>query len=83
MTERIIKTNDTEANHVLYQHQRFIIRSSKEKYRVNEVFHFLLYRNKRPVDNIVGKDAYLITLVMDDKLLPLEKGYQLIAFREL
>lgn len=83
MTIRTIKSNDVECNRVADHHQRFLIRSDKERYRLNEVFHLQNYRQGRPVKHKVEKTAFLITLIMGRELLPLEDGCQLIGFREL
>lgn len=83
MTVRTIKTNEVESNRIADHHQRFILRSSNERYRHNDIFHLQCYKNGKPVAHKVNKPAWVITLIMDDTLLPLEKGYQLIGFREL
>lgn len=83
MTVRTIKTNEIESNRIADHHQRFLIRSANERYRLNDVFHLQCYKNGRPVENKVNKTAWVITLIMDDTLLPIDKGNQLIAFRAL
>lgn len=83
MTVRTIKTNEVEGNRVADKHQRFILRSANERYRINDVFHLQCYKNGKPAAHKVNKTAWLITLIMDETLIPLEKGYQLIGFREL
>lgn len=83
MVVRTIRTNELESGHILNHHQRFILRSAKEKYKVGDVFHFQLYKNGKPVTHEINNKPYLITVIKDDRLLPLEKGFQLVGFREL
>lgn len=81
MVERTIKSNRWESDHVKNNHLRFLMRQGN--YKVGDVFHMQCYDKGKPVLHINNKTAYVITLVMDDTLLPIEKDYKIIAFREL
>ena len=81
MVERIIKSNRWECDKVKNNHLRFLMRQGN--YKVGDVFHMQCYDKGKPVLHINNKTAYVVTLVMDDTLLPIEKGYKIIAFREL
>lgn len=81
MVERVIKSNRWECDKVKNNHLRFLIRQGN--YKVGDVFHMQCYEKGKPVLHITNKKAWVITLVMDHTLLPVEKNYKVLAFREL
>lgn len=83
MVVRTIKTNEKEANHIADNKLRYIIRSADERFRVGEVFNFLCYKNGKPVPHRGNKFGYVITIIQDYHLAPIEKGYQIIGFRRV
>lgn len=81
MVERTIKSNRWESDHVHKNGMRFLMRQGN--YKAGDIFHMQCYEHGKPVLHINNKTAFIITLVMDHTLVPIEKGYKLIGFREL
>jgi hypothetical protein len=81
MTERTIKSNKWESDHVQKHNMRFLMRQGN--FKAGDIFHMQCYEKGKPVLHSNNKTAFIITLVMDHTLVPIEKGYKLIGFREL
>lgn len=83
MVVRTVKSNVQECDQIADGKLSFVIRSSKENYRVNEVFNFLCYKDGKPVPHRNNKYGYVITVIKDHFNAPVEEGYQIIGFRRI
>lgn len=83
MVIRTIKVNENEAKMIHTGDKRFILRSDKDVFNTGDVINFMVYRDKRPLLNKGENKSYVVTNTYDRGTAPLEKGFQLIAFREV
>ena len=83
MTQYTIKTNEEEADRILKGEQPFVIRSRREYYFKGDRITFLMVKNGRPVWHPIDKKTYEVTVVLDHETAPIEKGYRLVAFKEI
>lgn len=83
MTQYTIKTNEKEADRILSGDQPFVIRSRKEYFFKGDKITFLMVKNGKPVFHKVGTKVYEVTVVLDHETAPIERGYRLVAFKEI
>ena len=81
MVERTIKSNRWECDQVQKSNMRYLMRQGN--YRVGETFHLQCYEKGKPVLHISNKQRWVITMVVSHLHLPIEKGYCIIAFKEI
>ena len=83
MTIRTIKTTEAEANKILDNKLRFIIRGDKDFFKENDIIKFRVIKNLHDVLHKIDSKKYVVTTVMDHMDAPIGKGYQFISFREI
>ena len=83
MTIRTIKTTEAEANKILENKLRFIIRGDKDFFKENDIIKFRVIKNLHDVLHKIDSKKYIVTAVMDHMDAPIVKGYQFISFREI
>ena len=83
MTIRTIRSNRQESDHIADDKLRYVIRSSGEKYNVNDIIQFQCYEHCKPVYHRNNKYMYVITLTQDFRTVPIDTGAQLISFRRM
>lgn len=83
MVVRTIRTSYEESNRIADDKQTCIFRDEKEGYRVNDVFNFQCYKDGRPVTHRNNNCGYVVTMIQDHKLAPVEPGFVLINFRRI
>lgn len=83
MTIRTIKTTEAEANKILDNKLRFIIRGDKDFFKENDIIKFRVIKNLHDVLHKIDSKKYIVTAVMDHMDAPIVKGYQFISFREI
>ena len=83
MVVRTIKTSYEESDRIADDKQTCIFRAAKDGYKVNDVFNFQCYKDGRPVTHRVNNHGYVVTMVQDHTIAPVEKGFVLINFRRL
>lgn len=83
MVVRTIKTTYEESNRIADDKQTCIFRTEKEGYRVNDVFNFQCYKDGRPVTHRNNNYGYVVTMIQDHTLAPVEPGFVLVNFRRL
>lgn len=82
MTIRTIRTNEEEAMDIMSGRKRYIFRTDREVFNRNELIEFVVFKDGKRVKRGIDDKTYVITLVQDYGTAPVEKGFQLIAFRE-
>lgn len=83
MTQYTIKTHEKEADRILNGEQPFVIRSRKEYFFKGDKITFLMIKDGKPVWHKIGGKTYEVTTVLDHENAPIERGYRLVAFREI
>lgn len=83
MTIRTIKTTEAEANKILEDKLRFIIRGDRDFYKENDIIKFRVIKNLHDVLHKIDSKKYVVTTVMDHRDAPIVEGYQFISFREV
>ena len=83
MTMRTIKTTEAEANRILENKVRFVIRNEKDCFKENDIIQFRVIKNLHDVLHKIDSKKYVVTAVMNHKDAPIIEGYQFIAFREV
>lgn len=83
MVVRTIRTNYEESNRIAEDKQTCIFRNESEGYRVKDVFNFQCYKDGRPVNHRNNHYGYVVTMIQDHKLAPVEPGFVLINFRRI
>lgn len=83
MVIRTIKANENEAKAIHAGDKRFILRSDKDVFNKGDVINFMVYRNEKPLLHRGENKSYVVTDTYDRGTAPLEKGFQLISFREM
>ena len=83
MTIRTIKTTEVEANKIIDNKLRFIIRSNRDCFKENDIIQFRVIKNLHDVLHKIDARKYVVTSVMDHRDAPIVEGYQFIAFREV
>ena len=83
MTQYTIKTTQAEVNRILSVEQPFVIRSRREFYFKGDRISFLMCKNGKPLAHQIEKKLYEVTTVLDHEQAPIERGYRLIAFKEI
>lgn len=83
MIVRTVKTARTEADLIMGDKVRHVFRSSKEHIRAGDIIQFLVYRDGKPVTHSINGRAYVVTAVHDGGMAPVQRGWQVVAFRQL
>lgn len=83
MTMRTIKTTEAEANRIIENKVRFVIRSDRDCFKENDVIQFRVIKNLHDVLHKIDSKKYIVTTVMDYRDAPIVEGYQFISFREV
>ena len=83
MTIRKIKTTEEEANKIVENKIRFVIRSDKDFFKENDIIKFRVIKNLHDVLHRIDSKKYVVTAVMDHMEAPIVEGYQFISFREV
>jgi len=81
MTVRTIRTTKIEADHIINNQLHHIFRSNKERIRAGDTIQFLVYKDGKPVAHSINSRAYVVTIVQDDGLAPVQAGWQAVGFR--
>lgn len=83
MTIRTIKTTEEEANKIIENKVRFVIRSDKDFFKENDIIKFRVIKNLHDVLHKIDSKKYVVTVVMDHLDAPIVKGYKFIGFMEV
>lgn len=83
MTMRTIKTTEAEANRIIENKVRFVIRNEKDCFKENDIIQFRVIKNLHDVLHKIDSKKYVVTAVMNHRDAPIIEGYQFIAFREV
>ena len=83
MTMRTIKTTEGEANRIIENKVRFVIRNERDCFKENDIIQFRVIKNLHDVLHKIDSRKYVVTAVMNHRDAPIVEGYQFIAFREL
>lgn len=83
MTIRTIKTTEAEANKILEDKLRFIIRGDRDFFKENDIIKFRVIKNLHDVLHKIDSKKYVVTAVMDHRDAPIVEGFQFISFREI
>ena len=83
MIIRTIKTTEDEANRILENRLRFIIRGDKDFFKENDIIKFRVIKNLHDVLHQIVSKKYIVTVVMDHMDAPIVEGYQFIGFKEV
>ena len=83
MTMRTIKTTEGEANRIIENKVRFVIRNEKDCFKENDIIQFRVIKNLHDVLHKIDSKKYVVTAVMNHRDAPIVEGYQFIAFREV
>ena len=83
MTEITIYTNSEEVNDVFNRIKNHIIRSDKIHVKVGDILNFRLIKNQREIYHQINRRKYVVTLVEDDRTVPIFRHHQIISFKEL
>lgn len=83
MTIRTIKTTEAEANKIVENKVRFVIRGEKDCFKENDIIQFRVIKNLHDVLHKIDSKKYVVTAVMDHMDAPIVEGYQFISFREV
>ena len=83
MTMRTIKTTEAEANRIIENKVRFVIRNERDCFKENDIIQFRVIKNLHDVLHKIDSKKYVVTAVMNHRDAPIVEGYQFIAFREV
>lgn len=83
MIIRTIKTTEAEANKIIENKVRFLIRGDRVPFRENDIIKFRVVKNLHDVLHKIDSKKYVVTTVMDHRDAPIIEGYQFVAFREI
>ena len=83
MTMRTIKTTEGEANRIIENKVRFVIRNEKDCFKENDIIQFRVIKNLHDVLHKIDSKKYVVTAVMNHRDAPIVEGYQFIGFREV
>ena len=83
MTMRTIKTTEAEANRIIENKVRFVIRNERDCFKENDIIQFRVIKNLHDVLHKIDSKKYVVTAVMNHRDAPIIEGYQFIAFREV
>ena len=83
MTMRTIKTTESEANRIIENKVRFVIRNERDCFKENDIIQFRVIKNLHDVLHKIDSRKYVVTAVMNHRDAPIVEGYQFIAFREV
>ena len=83
MTIRTLRTNDEEKYSLEKGDQSFVIRSDRDHIKKGDLIKFQLYKLGKPVVSTLDKKMFMVTKIMDFKNAPIERGFQLINFKEV
>lgn len=83
MIIRTIKTTETEANKIIENKVRFLVRGDRVPFRENDIIKFRVVKNLHDVLHKIDSKKYVVTTVMDHRDAPIIEGYQFVAFREI
>lgn len=81
MIERIVKTNDKEADMFLTGEKSYFLRSDKERYEKGYIIWFQNIRNGNPVYHAVSKIKFEVTHIDNWVTAPITKGFQIVSVR--
>lgn len=82
MVVRTIRINESEADLIHAGKKRFVFRSDKDVFHIGDFIHFMVYKHKKPMTDRGEEKSYVVTGTYDHGTAPLEKGFQIVAFRE-
>ena len=83
MTILTLKTNDEEKNALEKGDQSFVIRSDKYHVTRGDLIKFQLMKMGKTVASTLDAKMFMVTNVMDYHNAPIERGFQLINFKEV
>ena len=83
MTVRTIKTTKTEADHIMGNKLHHVFRSNKEHIRAGDVIQFLAYKDGKPLVHSINGKSFVVTIVQDCGLAPVQDGWQAVGFRNM
>ena len=83
MTIRTLKTNEEEKNALEKGDQSFVIRSDRDHIVRGDLIRFQLMKLGKPVTSKLDAMLFMVTKVMDYHNAPIERGFQLINFKEV
>ena len=83
MTMRTIKTTEAEANRIIENKVRFVIRNERDCFKENDIIQFRVIKNLHDVLHKIDSRKYVVTAVMNHRDAPIVEGYQFIGFREV
>lgn len=83
MTVRTIKTTKAEADRIIENKVHHIFRSANERIRAGDVIQFLAYKDGKPVTHKINSKGYIVTIVQDSGLAPVQDGWQAVGFRNM
>lgn len=81
MTVRTIKTSRAEADHIMGDKLHHIFRSNKERIKAGDIIQFLVYKDGKPVAHRINGRSFVVTIVQDCGLAPVQAGWQAVGFR--
>ena len=83
MTMRTIKTTEAEANRIIENKVRFVIRNERDCFKENDIIQFRVIKNLHDVLHKIDSKKYVVTAVMNHRDAQIVEVYQFIAFREV
>lgn len=83
MTIHMIKGNVQEAKLIQDGDLRFLIRSDRESWISGDLFNYQPYLQGKPIEHPVARRTYKVTGSYRHTDAPVEKGWQIIAFKEV
>ena len=82
MIERIVCTNDIEADQIYRGDKTYFIRSDKELFEEGYAIKFQNYRQMKPVYHPISKKKYVVSMVDNFQTAPVARWFQLVSVRE-
>lgn len=82
MVVRTLRVSETEAKLIHAGQQRFVFRSDKDVYNSGDYIHFMIWKNQKPMTGRGEDKSYVVTNTYDRGNVPIDKGFQIVAFRE-
>lgn len=82
MVVRTLRVNENEAKLIHAGQKRFVFRSDKDVFSSGDYIHFMVWKNSKPMTDRGEEKSYVVTGTYDHGTAPLEKGFQIVAFRE-
>lgn len=81
MTIITVKTNAVETKRILNNEQRFLLRAGN--YNIGDVIQIAQVVGGKYVPSPITDKKYVVTVVLNHASAPIERGVELIGFREL